>query len=91
VERERRLAGALRPVDLDDAPARQAADAQRYVEAERAGGDDLDLGPLAAVAEPHDRALAERALDLRDRRVQRPLPVVAVAPADLGVGHILSR
>ena len=33
----------LRAVDLDDAAARQAADAERDVEAERAGGDDLDV------------------------------------------------
>ena len=43
VERQRGLAGRLRAVDLDDAAARQAADAERDVEAERAGGDDLDV------------------------------------------------
>jgi hypothetical protein len=32
VERERRLAARLRTVDLDDAPARQAADAEGQVE-----------------------------------------------------------
>ena len=32
VERERRLAGGLRPEDLDDAAARDAADAERDVE-----------------------------------------------------------
>ena len=44
---ERRLAGALRAVDLGDAAARQAADAERQVERERAGGDDFDLEVLA--------------------------------------------
>ena len=39
VQRQRRLAGRLRPVDLDDAAARQPADAERDVEAERAGRD----------------------------------------------------
>ena len=37
LERQRRLAGRLRPVDLDDAAAREAADAERDVEPERAG------------------------------------------------------
>ena len=41
VQGERGLARAFRPVDLDDAAARQAADAERDVEAERAGGDRL--------------------------------------------------
>jgi hypothetical protein len=43
VQRERRLARGFRPVDLDDAPARQAADAERDVEAERARRNRLDL------------------------------------------------
>src|ERR1700759_1473664 len=34
---ERRLAGALRPVNLDDPPARQPADAKRDVETQRSG------------------------------------------------------
>ena len=46
VQRQRRLARAFRPVDLDDAAARQAADAERDVEAERAGRDGLDLDHL---------------------------------------------
>ena len=46
VQRQRRLAGGFRPVDLDDAAARQAADAERDVEAERAGRDGLDLDDL---------------------------------------------
>jgi hypothetical protein len=40
---ERRLARGLRAVDLDHPAARQAADAEREVEAERAGGDDLHV------------------------------------------------
>ena len=42
-ERERGLAGRFRAVDLDHAAARQPADAERHVEAERAGGDHLDV------------------------------------------------
>ena len=61
------------PVNLDDAAARQPADAERDVEPERAGGDRLDLDRLLVLAEPHDRALAAIALDLRDRRFKRLL------------------
>ena len=66
---ERRLARRLRAEDLDDAAARQAADAEREVERERAGRDraDRDLG---AVAHLHDRTLAELPLDLPERDVE---------------------
>ncbi len=76
VQRERRLARAFRPVDFDHPPARQAADAERDVEPEAAGGDRFDLHLLAA-AELHRRALAERAVDLGERRFERLLPVHA--------------
>ena len=42
VQGDRRLAGGLRAVDLHDAAARQAADAEGDVERDRAGRDDLD-------------------------------------------------
>ena len=38
------LAGALGPVDLDDAAPREPADAEREVQGQRAGRDDLDVG-----------------------------------------------
>ena len=50
LQRQRGLARRLRAVDLDDAPARQAADAERDVEAERAGGDGLDVLGCAAAS-----------------------------------------
>ena len=43
LQAQRGLARRLGPVDLDDAAARQAADAQRDVEAERAGRDDRQV------------------------------------------------
>ena len=61
---ERGLTGGLRAEDLDDAPARHAADAEREVERQRAGGDRVDLHLGALVAHAHDAALAELALDL---------------------------
>ena len=76
---ERGLARGFRAVDLDHAAARQAADAERDVEAERAGRDDLDVVGDVRVAQPHDRALAELLLDLRQRGCQG-LGLVVVHP-----------
>ena len=42
---ERRLARGLGPEHLDDAPARDAADAEREVERQRTGGDRVDSAP----------------------------------------------
>ena len=42
---QRRLARGLRAEDLDDAPARDAADPEREVERERARGDRVDSAP----------------------------------------------
>ncbi len=67
------LARAFRTVDLDDAPARQAADAERHVEAQRTGGDGLDLDDLALLPEFHHRALAEGPVDLGERRFESAL------------------
>ena len=66
---ERRLARGLRAEDLDDAAAREPADAEREVERERAGRDRPDRH-LGAVAHLHDRPLAELALDLPERGVE---------------------
>ena len=43
LQRQRGLAGGLRAVDLHHAAARQAADAERDVQPQRAGGDRLDV------------------------------------------------
>src|SRR5690348_8267671 len=76
LERERGLAGAFRPVNLDDAAARQAADAERDVETERTGGNHLGLTLRRDMgAKLHDRAFAEGALDLAERRFERLLPI----------------
>ena len=60
---EGRLARGLGAEDLDDAAARQPADAEREVEGERAGRDRADRD-LRLVAHLHHGALAEVALDL---------------------------
>ena len=68
---ERRLSRGLGAEDLDDAPARDAAHAEREVERQRAGRDRGHRDGGGVVAEAHQRALAELALDLGDRRLQR--------------------
>jgi hypothetical protein len=73
VERQRRLARGLRSVDLDDAPAGKAADAEGDVERGRAGLNDRDLGVDILLAHLHDRALAELLLDRSDGELDRLL------------------
>jgi hypothetical protein len=51
------FAGAFRPVNLDNAPARQPADAERNVQAQAAGGDRFDL-QTRSIAQLHDDALS---------------------------------
>ena len=63
VEGESGLTRGLRPIDFDDAAAREPANAERDVEGDRPGGDHGDRGALVA-AETHDGALAELAINL---------------------------
>ena len=70
VQRERRLARRFRAEDLDDAAARQSADAEREVERDRSGGDGRDRHDGVLLAEAHDRALAELLFDLAHGQVE---------------------
>jgi hypothetical protein len=74
-ERERGLARGFRPVDLDHAAARHAADAERDVEAERSGRDDFDVVVGRVVAQQHHRALAELLFDLAEGGGERLLAI----------------
>ena len=76
---ERRLAGSFRPEDLDDAAARQPADPEREIQWKRAGRDGPD-GHRRPVAHPHDRALAELALDLTESRFECLLAIQVHRP-----------
>ena len=58
------LARGLRAEDLDDAAARDAADAEGDVEGQRPGRHELHVVAHGVVAETHDTALAELAVDL---------------------------
>ena len=71
VVEQRRLARGLGAEDLDDPSARHAADAERQVERQRAGGNRPYAHLRALVAHAHDGALAELALDLAERALQR--------------------
>src|SRR5690606_16790278 len=75
LESECRLAGGFRPVNLYHAATRQAANAERNIKAERPGRNRLDFDHLLVLAEPHDRTLAERPLDLTERGLERLLLV----------------
>src|ERR1700735_2466325 len=71
MQRERRLARGFWSINLDYPAARQAADAERDVEAERPRRHCLDFDRLLVLAQAHDRALAERPFDLRQGGVER--------------------
>jgi hypothetical protein len=70
MQRQRGFPGGFWAIDFDHPPARQPADAERDIEAERAGRDRIHLDVLVALAQPHDRALAEIALDLGKRGIK---------------------
>ena len=58
VQHERRLAGRFRAENFNDPAAGHAADPQRQVERQRAGGNHVDLDLRAGVAQAHDAAFA---------------------------------
>jgi len=66
----RGLAGGLGAEHLDDPPPGHATDPQGQIERQRAGGYRLAAHLGALVAHAHDRALAELALDLRERALK---------------------
>ena len=75
VQRDRGLTRGFGTVDLDHTAARQAADAQRHVQGERAGGDHLNRGTIV-VTQAHNGALAELLIDLRQGYFERLVAVV---------------
>src|SRR6185295_9116166 len=81
VERERGLAGRFRPVYFGDPAAGNAADAQRDVELERSRWNDRDLVEDPTLAQAHDGALAELAVDRGNGQFQ------GLAAVALDVSH----
>jgi hypothetical protein len=80
MQRERRLARRFRPVNFDHAAARQAADAERDIEPERAGRDRLDLDAFLSAAQLHRRALAEMRGRSAPARRRAPFAVRSCLP-----------
>ena len=68
---ERGFTRGLGPEDFDDPAARQAAHTERDIEAERPGGDDLDVVLDAGIGQTHDGALAELLFNLGQGGAQR--------------------
>ena len=89
---QRRLTRGLGAEDLHDATTGDAADAQREVERQRTGGDRIHADLRALVAHAHDGALAELALDLRQRALQGGVTGLA-GPRVMGahVGELLEN
>jgi hypothetical protein len=80
-QRQGGLARGLRPVDLDHAAARQPADTECDVEAQRARRDGFHIHDAVVGPEPHDRALAEVLVDLGEGGLERLL-LVHISPFD---------
>ena len=59
VQGDRRLARAFRAINLDDAPARQTADAERDVERQNARRNRLHVHVCRRLAKAHDRSFAK--------------------------------
>ena len=74
VQGDRGLTGGFRSVDLDDASARHAADAECEVERDRTGGNGVHIH-IQPLTELHDRTLAVILFDLSERCGQRLLLV----------------
>ena len=82
LQREGRLAGGFRAVDLDHTAARQAADAQRDIQAEGACRHNADILRDARVVHLHDGTLAELLLNLSKGGVQSLLTLLFLFDAD---------
>src|SRR5690606_17392144 len=67
LQRQRRFTGRFRAVDFDNAAARQTADAECDVQAQRTGRNDLHFLDHGAVFHAHDRTFTELLFDLRQR------------------------
>jgi hypothetical protein len=70
LQRERGFAAGFWAIDFHHTAARQAAHAQRHIQTQGAGGDDLNVFNLLAFAQFHDRAFAKLLFNLRQGRLQ---------------------
>ena len=70
VQRKRCFTGGFRPVDFNDASARNAADAQRQIQRKGAGRDAVNVHH-GVVAKAHNAAFAVCLFDLCERCLKR--------------------
>jgi hypothetical protein len=84
MQRHRSFPAALGSIYFHDPAAGEPTQAERYVQGDRAGRDDLDRNP-GLLAQAHHRALAELPLDLLERDLQSLLPVARPLKARLTV------
>ncbi|SIA98632.1 Uncharacterised protein [Mycobacteroides abscessus subsp. abscessus] len=75
VQGDRGLTGGLGAVDLDDAAARKAADAEGDVESKGTRGDHLN-GRAIVITQAHDGALAELLINLRQGDFESLIAIV---------------
>src|SRR5262249_61077288 len=75
-------------IDLRDAPARNAADAEGEIERDRAGWNGLNFDVRAMLPELHDGSLAKAPLDLSDRQIERFLALARAGPIGEGGGGV---
>ena len=80
------LAGGFRAVDLGDAAARDAADAEGDVQREGAGGDGFDRH-VVGFAQAHDRAVAVALGDIAEGFIQGDLAGGVFGFVGLHRGH----
>ena len=81
VEGECGFTRGLGAINLDDAAARQSADAERDIESNRTGGNNRNGWPLVR-AESHDRPFSKLAIDLRESCLKGFFAVC-------GCGHVM--
>ena len=81
VEGECGFTRGLGAINLDDAAARQTADAERDIESNRTGGNNRNGWPLVR-AESHDRPFSKLAINLRESRLKGFFAVC-------GCGHVM--
>ncbi len=72
------LSGRLGSEDLHHASLRVSAETQRFVDHDRAAGNDFDPARVGSLAHLHKRALAELLLDLEPGRLYGPLFLIGL-------------
>jgi len=67
MQRQSGLTARFGAVNFNDSSARKSADAERQIECDRTGLNDLERHAFLEISHAHNRAFAELTLDLRER------------------------